>query len=273
MKNAFASLPALRERLDELESGTTGIMAHVTHTSSGTVRVVRSGQSIPDYRWYPTTARNPPIGTPGVLIPLRGNQFLFVPAGGAMMPITMWGGVSRWLAGRYLGPGQVFGLQAFPSPGTQALTANRTYGVPFLSPQEVIVDQISFYVGTAVASSNVIVGLYAGSSNGWADTTLLCQSANVATDTTGNKYATIPETQLRAGHLYWLALVPSHAISIYMFAPALGWISYNAHTHAQPFAGYRDGGSFALAAPTQAWLMAYDSTQPWVPYLMMRRKP
>lgn len=77
--DVFAALPALSDELDMLAESVKGRLATVIEMRAHEVRVQLAGK--PSALWHPATEHEVPVGTTGVLVPLRGGQSLFVVVG------------------------------------------------------------------------------------------------------------------------------------------------------------------------------------------------
>lgn len=114
------------------------------------------------------------------------------------------------------------------------LTAGRVYYYPFRCGQTITPSSVYLEITTAVAASNMRLGIYANS-NGVPAGSPLWDSGDVATATTGNKTASISNVTLVAGNWYWLAVHNSAAIAFQ---------SFNGGTHAG--IGFSSAGSATL---------------------------
>lgn len=92
--DVFRALPAIREELDDIDQRLRGRMARIV-SSDGHMVTVEVPTAGPDgsLLWdgplgpYPATVADVPAGSTGELLPLRGNQALFVATGvGTVVP-------------------------------------------------------------------------------------------------------------------------------------------------------------------------------------------
>lgn len=89
--------------------------------------------------------------------------------------------------------------------GTAAQVANRTVITPFIPGHNVTIDQLGCSVSTLLASSNVKLVIYDADSNG-RPTTILRETANIDSGTTGTKFSAVSALALTAGKVYWVGL-------------------------------------------------------------------
>lgn len=89
--------------------------------------------------------------------------------------------------------------------GTQAQVANRTVCAPFVSPYDIVIDQLGVSVSTLLAGANCKVVIYNSDSNG-RPSTVLIESGNISAAATGTVFATISSTTLVAGTKYWFGV-------------------------------------------------------------------
>ncbi len=89
--------------------------------------------------------------------------------------------------------------------GTAAQVANRTVITPFIPGHAVSIDQLGCSVSTLLASSNVKLVIYDSDSNG-RPTTILRETANIDSGSTGTKFSAISSLALTAGKVYWVGL-------------------------------------------------------------------
>lgn len=91
-----------------------------------------------------------------------------------------------------------------------ALTANRLYAIPFLSPRRgAVIDQLSAYVSTGVASTNIRFGLYNNKSESelYPDTLFYDAGAFTSTTTNQSRDATGLALTLEPSKIYWAVIV------------------------------------------------------------------
>lgn len=267
-RSAFRAVPSLIDAIEAGDEASRGSLMLVVQSNRSHVRVKAAYPDAEESeQWYPSTVRNAPVGTPGVLVPLRGNRSLFIPAGGTEMWTTEFLG-GRWLAGRWWSNQMVFGSQATIATMATAMTPNRTWGTAFIAPNEVPVTEMGCYVSVAVADSTAIMGIFDAGSNGLATGSPIAESAAFSTATTGSKAAVItPRITLEAGHVYWLSVVASDAITLGGFRPATGFAATTGYSHDPTIGAYRDNASLALIDPSSNFLT------PEVPHLAVRREP
>lgn len=127
-----------------------------------------------------------------------------------MLACGVTGVLSVHPAGTFAGGEVWFGSvgSATSSTGTFSPTANLIYGLPFYCPEDMTVDRIGTRVTTAVASSKARVGIYAADAAKY-PSSLVVDSGEFDTDTTGMKSATISQA-LKGSTLYYLALLVSN---------------------------------------------------------------
>jgi hypothetical protein len=117
-------------------------------------------------------------------------------------------GFSNALSGS-VGRGIPNELAVYIAASTQALTANRLYVHPIFVSQPITITQAQFEVSTAVASTNVVVGVYraAVTNNRVEPTTLLSSFGAATTATTGSKTLSSLSVTLTPGFycLAWLS--------------------------------------------------------------------
>lgn len=98
------------------------------------------------------------------------------------------------------------------SLSTIALVANTQYLLPITLPNDRTVTELAISVSGAIALSSVKLALYLNDPTDGGPSTLIHGSGNIATTTTGLKTEALTEP-LVAGQ-YWIALWPSHAITV-----------------------------------------------------------
>lgn len=105
------------------------------------------------------------------------------------------------------------GVTGSDSLGTTfTVTANRLYTVPFSPVVNISVTDLGFHVGTSL-SGNGRVGIYTNEGQ-MVPNVLLVETSNLSTGTTGAKTASVSNTNLTAGHVYWAAVVFDAAAGI-----------------------------------------------------------
>jgi hypothetical protein len=87
----------------------------------------------------------------------------------------------------------------------------------YVPSKDVTVDGVAVVVASASAGNTVKAVIYASDANG-RPTTLLAESGNMATDTTGTKTASIASLSLVAGNVYWIGIRATASISIQALA-------------------------------------------------------
>jgi hypothetical protein len=126
-------------------------------------------------------------------------------------------------AGEFIGNG----LNA-TALGTQAQVANRTVIAPFSPCYDVTIDQLGCSISTGVASSNVKCIIYAADASG-RPSTVLRETANIDSATTGTKFASITSLVLDADTKYWIGLRSSSTATVRTLgvgsAPAITYTS------------------------------------------------
>jgi hypothetical protein len=95
---------------------------------------------------------------------------------------------------------------------TGALTTNRLYAVPFISPKAITLDRIGINVTTLGSGASARLGIYVDNGNLYPGS-LLLDAGTVDMSTTGVKTITISQA-LSANTLYWLVLVCNVAATI-----------------------------------------------------------
>lgn len=125
---------------------------------------------------------------------------------GVLAQMALTGGRRSYVTGRYYGENNGNGLTTF------ALTANRLYFAPFFCIATTTFDRLVVYVSTAVAATNLRLGIFNSGSDGFPGTRLL-DAGTVASATTGTKEITISQS-LTADTVYWLGVVSDGAPSI-----------------------------------------------------------
>jgi hypothetical protein len=88
---------------------------------------------------------------------------------------------------------------------TRAGAANVLEIAPFIPQTNVTIDELSIIVATAVASSLVKIVVYDSDANG-RPTTLLFESSDLDTSSTGTKSASLSASTLLAGKIYWFGV-------------------------------------------------------------------
>lgn len=133
------------------------------------------------------------------------------------------------------------------------LVANRLYLTPFRLDHENSITGLSASVSTAVASTKFRLGLYAVLSTGLPGA-LLAQTADLLSDTTGNKLGTITQTRYPPGW-YFVGLLCNGA-------PTVISNSYQYHTETPlgngNATGYLWAYNYAYAAITAGWTVLPD---------------
>jgi hypothetical protein len=131
--------------------------------------------------------------------------------------------------------------------GTTTVVANRLYLIPFLHVYGGAVVSFKNYVLTAVAATKARAGLYRWNPLNGAPDTLVQESTDIDTTTTGMKTTTFTALRLKPGW-YWMGFLCSGAISARGF-------SFNTAT-AAAMGGTADGlqaNAFLYATITAGW--------------------
>lgn len=158
-------------------------------------------------------------GTPGTFVECKELMDPPVNDGGTPpdpIPASVFFGAPQMMkpaAGLYIANGLNGAL------GTQASAANRQDIAPFLAGYDFDIDQLGLSVSTASAG-NACVLIFASDADG-RPTTVLYQSGDMATGTTGTK--TVAATfSFTAGSLYWIGIWTSAASTQRVFANTSG---------------------------------------------------
>lgn len=138
---------------------------------------------------------------------------------------TTDGAYFRYAVGRW------YGTNPIASQNSNAIvTANTLVAVPFVVSRSITIDELQFEVPTAVASSNVIAGIYSSDSS-LLPATKLVDTGSISSATTGMKTSgTLGSPVTLTAGLYYAVFNYSHAVgirswNIYTTQPSLGLAS------------------------------------------------
>lgn len=140
------------------------------------------------------------------------------------------------------------GLGRAGTISTAALTADAIYFTPIYIPETKTFDRIGINVAVDVVASTCRLGVFTlNLTTGTA--TLVLDAGTVDTSSIGNKEATISQS-LTAGW-YWLAMQPTHAISVQGATPSFGY-SYSISSSALLATRVQTGGASGAFSATEA---------------------
>lgn len=169
------------------------------------------------------------------------------------------------VAARYYGHRATFGGVA----ATLALVADTLYGVPFIPPADMVVNQIAVNItGAAGAGKLLRIGLYTGNKFGLPGS-LLATSGAIAADATGIKTATI-NANLKAGQLYFFAAVSDGTPTVTSTTGSRA--VYGATDATDSAGGASVTRTFTYAALPTAWGTVAAYVGP-TPYIVVRAVP
>lgn len=242
------SLPSLADAIHRADITSRGVYAVVVESRRHMVRTREPGEGgAESYRWHPSSVRNLKPGTPGFLMPTRGTRMLFIPSGPDMWTTDV-ATQFLWTPGRWVSTSWSVGMRDEPYAVT--ITANRTYGVSFPCPQDIDVSQLAITITTAVAGSTIRLGIYESNQPGLATGSPVAETPPLSSATTGVRSSDVIEsTTLRAGHLYVVSCVSTHAIGIQAFRPAGTHVPSTNFSPTPVLATYGDGSGGSWTAP------------------------
>jgi len=113
--------------------------------------------------------------------------------------------------------------------GTQAQVANRTVAAPFVPAFDLVIDQLGVSVSTLLAGANCKVVIYAADSNG-RPSTVIVESGNISAAAAATVFATISNTTLAAGTMYWIGVRSSGTQTLRTLG--VGAVPVSAYTNA-----------------------------------------
>lgn len=147
--------------------------------------------------------------------------------------------------------------------GTLALVADTLYGVPFVPPADMAINQLAVNITSAAAAGKLLrIGIYDANDRGLPGT-LLAASGAIAADATGVKTATVA-VNLRAGKLYFFACVSDDTPTVTSNTGGVSPFGVDAATDSG--GGASVTRSFTYAALPAAWgtVAAYVGPCPFI---------
>lgn len=97
---------------------------------------------------------------------------------------------------------------------TIAAAANRLDYFPFIPAKNLTINELAIEVSTLLAGGQGRLGIYNSNANGNPSTKLVEGAAVFTTDATGVKTLAISNTVLKAGTVYWLAVLSSGTFTL-----------------------------------------------------------
>jgi hypothetical protein len=150
----------------------------------------------------------------------------------------------------------------FTAVTTQALTANRIYVAPFILGQNLTITTIAIQVTTKGSTGTVAqVGVY---SNGFDNSpdSLLYNTSDLDTSSTGVKTFPYQSWQLQAGTVYWLAVQGSGAPTLSAIAQAMGLVYLSGTTYGFTGCYYYSATNYGLPSSLAGVTWNYQTNFP-----------
>jgi hypothetical protein len=150
----------------------------------------------------------------------------------------------------------------FTAVTTQALTANRIYVAPFILGRNLTITTIAIQVTSAGSSGTLAqVGIYSNGSDN-APASILYNTSDLDTASTGVKTYPNQSWQLQAGTVYWLAVQGSGAPTLRAITQAMGLVYLSGTTGTFTGCYYYAAASYGLPNSLESVTWAYQSNFP-----------